>query len=96
MLSDATGMSQGGTTVDAYLTVCADGRHWASDPASVVTTRDAAYNVAQVIDSNAPGPPVTGVRIAVGHPDFPAGTPAAGTPTAWRPTRPMVTTGRGP
>jgi hypothetical protein len=51
--------------------VSEDGQSFASDPATVVTIRDAAYNIVQVIGPDAPGPPVTGVRMSVGSPGFP-------------------------
>lgn len=83
LLSDAKGASAGSITVDAHQTVSADGQSWTSDPATaVVTIRDAAYNIVQVIGPNAPGAPVTGVRVGVGKPGVPAGTPQAGTPPA--------------
>jgi len=43
-----------------------------------VTIRDAAHQVVQVVTNP---PLVTGVRMAVGAPGFPEGTPAASTPT---------------
>ncbi len=70
LLSDATGASVGSITVDAYQTVSEDGQSFASDPATVVIIRDAAYNIVQVIGPNA-GPTVTGVRMSVGSPGFP-------------------------
>jgi len=73
-LSDANGASAGSITVDAYQTVSADGQSFASDPATVVTIRDASYNVVMVIGPNGPGRPVTGVRMSVGSPGFPTGT----------------------
>jgi hypothetical protein len=77
LLSDADGASAGSVTIDAYQTVSEDGQSFASDPESVVTIRDAMHNVAMVIGPNADGPPVTGVRMSIGSPGFPEGTPAA-------------------
>lgn len=71
LLSDATGMSQGSITVDAYQTVSTDEQSFTSDPESKVIIRDVMYNIVAVIGPNAPGAPVTGVRMSVGSPGFP-------------------------
>jgi hypothetical protein len=47
----------------------------------MITIRDAAGVVVQEIAA-AGAPPVIGNRIEVGRPNFPPGTPTAGTPTA--------------
>lgn len=82
LLSDADGAAAGSITIDAYQTVSEDGQSFASDPESVVTIRDAAYDVVMVIGPNAGDPPVTGVRMRIGSSGFPEGTPEAGTPAS--------------
>jgi len=85
-LADATGAYTGTLTIDAHLDVGDDGQSFVDNsPETALTFRDAANNVVQVITPYQGGagtvPPVTAVRMAVGAPGFPAGTPAAGTPT---------------
>ena len=85
-LADATGAYAGTLTIDGHLDVSADGQSFVDDsPETTLTFRDAANNVLQVITPYQAGdgsvPPVTAVRMAVGAPGFPAGTPTAGTPT---------------
>jgi hypothetical protein len=79
LLSDGAGAYAGSVTVDAYQEVSEDGQTWASGAGTTVTIRDAAHTVLQVI---ADGPPATGVRMGVGAPGFPEGTPGTATPTS--------------
>jgi len=84
-LSAADGAFLGTVTVDGYPEVSEDGQSFIDDGSrSMVTIRDAAGTIVdQVMPTGQPeGRPVTGVRMAVGAPGFPAGTPTAGTPTA--------------
>lgn len=77
--SDATGTLVGTVTIDGYPTVSADGQMLLDDnPESGLTIRDVAGNILDVLRG---GPPVTGVRMGVGSPGFPEGTPVTGTPT---------------
>ena len=79
--SDANGILVGSVTIDAYPVVSEDGQTLLDDdPRSGPIIRDAAGTV--VADLRGTGPPATGVRMGVGAPGFPAGTPAAGTPSA--------------
>jgi hypothetical protein len=79
--ADANGNFTGTVTIDGHPRVSDDGQTIIDDaPETTVTVRDAANNIVNVI----PGPPslpATGVRMAVGAPGFPEGTPTAGTPT---------------
>jgi hypothetical protein len=82
LLSDANGTYLGTVTVDGYPEVGADGRSLTDDLSQThVTIRDAAGTVLQEIPG-AGAPHVVGNRIEVGQPNFPPGTPTAGTPTA--------------
>ena len=79
--SDADGTFTGTVTIDGYPEVSEDGQTLFDDETrSVITTRDAAGAVLQVTPALG-APPVTGVRMGVGIPGFPAATPTAGTPT---------------
>ena len=85
VLSDANGTFLGTVTVDGYPEASEDGQTFADDGSRVtVTIRDPAGAVVQqVLPTGAPsGRPVTGMRMGPGVPGFPAGTPAAGTPTS--------------
>jgi hypothetical protein len=76
--SDANGALVATVTIDGYPTVSADGQTLLDDnPESGPTIRDADGTVIDVLKG---GPPVTAVRMGVGSPGFPGGTPAAGTP----------------
>ncbi|HEY7031721.1 MAG TPA: hypothetical protein VH482_10355 [Thermomicrobiales bacterium] len=78
--SDANGTYTGSVTIDGHPTVSEDGQTFVDDsPDSGPTIRDAAGNVVAAPRGQ---PPVTGIRMGVGSPGFPAGTPTAGTPTA--------------
>ena len=80
--SDANGTYTGSVTVDGYPVVSEDGQTILDDLSQTVATiRDAAGAIVQQIPG-AGSPPVIGVRMAVGSPGFPVGTPAAATPTA--------------
>ncbi len=80
LLSDANGAYTGSVTIDGHPTVSEDGQTFVDDsPDSGPTIRDAADNVMAAPRGQ---PPVTGVRMGVGSPGFPEGTPTAGTPTA--------------
>ena len=79
LLSDGAGAFVGTVTVDAYQTVSADGQTFTSGAGSSVTIRDAANTVVDVMTSF---PPAIGVRMGVGSPGLPGGTPVTGTPTA--------------
>jgi hypothetical protein len=78
LLSDEAGAFVGTVTVDAYQMVSADGQSFTSGAGSSVTIRDAANTVIDVMTSF---PPATGVRMGVGSPALPGGTPVTGTPT---------------
>jgi hypothetical protein len=79
--TDATGTFVGTVTIDGHPRVSDDGQTLIDDaPETTITIRDAANTVVQVIPGP-PNPPARGVRMAVGAPGFPAGTPAAGTPS---------------
>ena len=79
LLSDAAGAFVGTVTVDAYQTVSADGQSFTSGEGSSVTIRDAANTVVDVMTNF---PPATGIRMGVGSPGLPEGTPVTGTPPA--------------
>jgi hypothetical protein len=82
MLSDGNGTFLGTVTIDGYPEVSADGRSLTDDQSrAMITIRDAAGTVLQEI-AGAGAPPVNANRVAVGQPNFPPGTPTAGTPTA--------------
>jgi hypothetical protein len=83
--TDANGVSTGSVTIDGHPRVSDDGQTFVDDaPETTITIRDAAGQIVDVI----PGPPAqaaTGVRMGIGSPGFPDGTPvsgAPGTPTA--------------
>ena len=78
--TDANGTLVGTVTIDGHPTVSEDGQTLRDDnPESGPTIRDAAGNV---VDVPRGGPPVTGVRMGVGSPGLPGGTPVSGTPPA--------------
>jgi len=80
ILSDANGKFIGTVTVDGYPEASADGQTLRDTGApGTVTIRDAAHQVVQVVTNP---PLVTGVRMAVGAPGFPEGTPETATPTS--------------
>ena len=82
LLTDATGAFVGSVTIDGHPQVREDGQRIVDDaPETTITIRDAAHNVVEIITPYPGGPPATGVRMGVGAPGFPEGTPAAGTPT---------------
>jgi hypothetical protein len=79
ILSDVNGKFLGTVTVDGYPEASEDGQTLRDTGApGTVTIRDAAHQVVQVVTNP---PLVTGVRMAVGAPGFPEGTPTTGTPT---------------
>jgi hypothetical protein len=79
ILSNANGQFLGTITIDGYPVASADGQTLRDTGApGTVTIRDAAHQVVQVITDP---PLVTGVRMAVGAPGFPDGSPIA-TPAA--------------
>jgi hypothetical protein len=85
VLSDADGRFLGTVTIDGYPEASEDGRSFIDDGSRVVVTiRDTKGTIVdQVVPTGQPaGRPVTGVRMGVGSPGFPGGTPTAGTPTA--------------
>jgi hypothetical protein len=80
--TDADGAFVGTVTIDGHPRVSDDGQSIIDDaPETTVTVRDAANAIVEVIPGP-PNPPATGIRMAVGAPGFPAGTPTAGTPAA--------------
>jgi hypothetical protein len=80
--SDASGTYTGSVTIDGYPVVSEDGQTLLDDQAQgKFTLRDAAGAVVQEM-ATAGAPPVTGTRMGVGSPAFPAGTPTTATPTA--------------
>lgn len=80
--TDANGTFVGTVTIDGHPRVSDDGQSIIDDdPETTVTIRDAANNIINVIPGP-PSPPATGVRMAVGAPGFPEGTPTAATPSA--------------
>lgn len=84
VLSDAAGAFLGTVTVDGYPEASEDGQTFVDDGTRVmVTIRDATGSVVdQIMPTGQPaGRPVTGVRMGVGSPGFPAGPPTVGTPT---------------
>jgi hypothetical protein len=81
LLTDAAGAFVGSVTIDGHPRVNDDGQSFIDDaPETTVTIRDAVNTIVAVI-GGPPAPPATGVRMGVGSPGFPAGTPAAGTPS---------------
>jgi hypothetical protein len=80
--SDANGTFTGTVTIDGYPVVSEDGLNLIDDQSQVmITIRDATGAIVQQIPG-AGSPPVTGNRMGVGAPNFPAATPEAGTPTS--------------
>ena len=80
-LAAADGAYLGTVTIDGHPEVSEDGQGFVdADPRSTVTIRDAAGAVVQQVPAITDRP-VTARRMAPGRPGFPAGTPAAGTPT---------------
>jgi hypothetical protein len=83
LLTDATGAFVGSVTIDGHPVVSADGQMIVDDaPETTITVRDAAHNVVEVVTPYPGGVPATGVRMGVGAPGFPEGTPGTATPTA--------------
>lgn len=79
--TDANGTFTGTVTIDGHPRVSDDGQSFIDDAAeTTVTIRDATHTVVAVIPGP-PEPPATGVRMRVGAPGFPEGTPTAATPT---------------
>jgi len=82
VVTDANGVHVGYYTNDAYPEVSEDGQSLVDDQSrGRVTIRDAAGAAVQEF-ATAGAPPVTGSRMGVGSPGFPAATPGAATPTA--------------
>ena len=82
LLTDAAGAFVGSVTVDGHPRVSDGGQTIVDDaPETTITVRDAAHNVVEVVTPYPGGVPTTGVRMGVGAPGFPEGTPASGTPT---------------
>jgi hypothetical protein len=76
--SDANGNYVGSITIEGHPVVSEDGQGIVDDsPESGPTIRDAQGTVLDVLRG---GPPVTGVRMGVGAPGFPAATSTASTP----------------
>jgi hypothetical protein len=81
VITDANGTHVGYQTNDAYPVVSEDGQTLLDDQSQgQVTIRDAAGVTVQAF-ATAGAPPVTGTRMGVGAPGFPADTPTAATPT---------------
>ena len=79
ILSDADGQFLGTITIDGYPVVNEDGQSFIDDGSQgSVTIRDAAH---QIVETITEPPTVTGVRMGVGVPGFPAAPPEASTPT---------------
>ena len=67
-------------TIDGHPRVSEDGQSIIDDaPETTVTIRDAANVIVDVVRGL---PPATGIRMGVGLPGLPAGTPEAGTPAS--------------
>jgi hypothetical protein len=84
LMAAADGTFLGSVTIDGYPEVSEDGQTFIDDGSQVMLTiRDATGAIVdQIVPTGQPaGRPVTGVRMGVGEPGFPAGVPA-GTPTA--------------
>ncbi len=80
--SDANGVFLGSVTIDGYPEVSEDGQTFADDGSrAVITIRDAAGAIVQEV-SGVFDRPVTAIRMGVGAPGFPTGTPVTGTPAA--------------
>jgi hypothetical protein len=83
LLTDATGAFVGSITIDGHPVVSEDGQTIVDDaPETTITMRDAAHNVVEVVTPYPGGVPATGVRMGVGAPGFPEGTPGTATPTS--------------
>ena len=84
-ISDLNGTYLGTLTRDAYPEVSEDGQSFRDDGTQVhITFRDAAntiVNEASGSGADAATRQVHAIRMQVGHPGFPDGTPVAGTPT---------------
>ncbi len=79
--TDITGALIGSVTIDGHPRVSEDGMTIIDDAAeTTVTIRNAKNNIVNVVKGG--NPPATGVRMGVGAPGFPAGTPEAGTPVS--------------
>jgi hypothetical protein len=80
--TNANGVLTGTVTIDAYPRVTDDGQNLVDEsPEDTITIRDAAGAVVDVVKPYPGGAPVLDVRMGVGAPGFPAGTPTAATPT---------------
>ena len=81
LLSSADGVFLGSVTIDGYPEVSEDGQSFIDDGSrAVATIRDATGAIVQ--EAPAVGArAVTAIRMGVGSPGFPEGTPVAGTPT---------------
>jgi hypothetical protein len=78
--SDAEGTYVGSVTIDGYPVVSEDGRSLLDDQSrGTITIRDATGAILQEI-ATAGAPPVTGTRMGVGAPGFPAAAPETATP----------------
>jgi hypothetical protein len=85
LMTAADGTFLGSITIDGYPEVSADGQSFIDDGSrAMVTIRDAAGAIVNQIlpTGQAAGRPVTGVRMGVGDPGFPAGVPTTATPSA--------------
>jgi hypothetical protein len=85
--ADANGTYLGSITIDGHPTASEDGQTFSdADPETTLTFRDAAHNVVQVVApyeaDDGSVLPRTGVRIGVGAPGFPEGTPTTATPAS--------------
>jgi hypothetical protein len=84
--TDAAGVFVGSLTIDGHPTASEDGLTFSdNDPETTLTIRDAKHNVVQVIadwKDDPTLPPRTGVRMGVGAPGFPEGTPTMATPAS--------------
>src|SRR4051794_28269928 len=79
--TDANGTYVGSVTIDGHPVVSEDGQTIVDDsPETMITVRDAAGNTVDIVKPNPGGPPATGVRMGVGAPGLPTGTPTAATP----------------
>jgi hypothetical protein len=86
VLSDGNGTYLGTFTLDGYPEVSADGQSWDDEGTQVhFTIRDASNAIVMEAGggngAEPATPPVHAIRMQVGNPGFPEGTPAAGTPT---------------
>lgn len=85
LMAAADGTFLGSITIDGYPEVSADGQTLVDDGSrTMITFRDAAGTIVdQILPTGQPaGRPVTGVRMGVGNPGFPAAAPTAATPSA--------------